>query len=231
MLLRKFSQHLKAQNWLAVFLDLIIVVSGIFIALQVTNYSKELEEKAVLKEKLATLLIEGQEIIANTETYPEQVEELIINSNKLIKIIESCKASDDFDSLLTSLDSYVSMGEDLRFNIEDAEKHSSLLTPQFRNQLRNYKSSINTLINHIIANRQLLFDMYILKSNYFGLRGSGITLTLNQPFEEICNKPDFIKYILLPKVTAEIEINLTSEAQKINIAFEEHIRRELESLD
>ena len=231
MLLRRFSQHLKAQNWLAVFLDLIIVVSGIFIALQVTNYSKELEEKAVLKEKLATLLVEGQEIIENTEAYPEQVKDLIINSDKLIKIIESCKTSDDFETLLSSLQSYVSMGEDLRFNIEDIEEHSSLLNPQFRNQLRTYKNSIDTLINHIIANRQLLLDMYILKSNYFGLRGASATLTLNQPLEEVCTKPDFTKYILLPKIIAEIEIKLTSEAQTLNIAFEENIKREFESLD
>ena len=41
MLLRRITQHVKDQNWFAVFLDFFIVVAGILIAFQITNWSAE----------------------------------------------------------------------------------------------------------------------------------------------------------------------------------------------
>ena len=40
MLLRRISKHVKDQNWFAVFLDFFIVVVGILIAFQITNWSQ-----------------------------------------------------------------------------------------------------------------------------------------------------------------------------------------------
>jgi len=38
MLLRRFSSHVRAENWFAVFLDLIVVVVGLFIGLQIDTW-------------------------------------------------------------------------------------------------------------------------------------------------------------------------------------------------
>jgi len=40
MLLRRISKHVKDQNWFAVFLDFFIVVVGILIAFQITNWNE-----------------------------------------------------------------------------------------------------------------------------------------------------------------------------------------------
>lgn len=40
MLLRSLTKHVKDQNWFAVFLDFFIVVAGILIAFQITNWSE-----------------------------------------------------------------------------------------------------------------------------------------------------------------------------------------------
>ena len=39
MILRRVIEHVKAQNWLAVFLDFVIVVIGVFIGMQVSNWN------------------------------------------------------------------------------------------------------------------------------------------------------------------------------------------------
>lgn len=39
MILRRLTEHVKAQNWLAIALDFIIVVMGVFIGLQVSNWN------------------------------------------------------------------------------------------------------------------------------------------------------------------------------------------------
>lgn len=40
MLLRRITEHVKAQNWTAVFIDLVIVVVGVFIGIQVANWNE-----------------------------------------------------------------------------------------------------------------------------------------------------------------------------------------------
>ena len=55
MLLRRITQHVKDQNWFAVALDFFIVVAGILIAFQITNWNEarlESEREIVLLERL-----------------------------------------------------------------------------------------------------------------------------------------------------------------------------------
>ena len=46
MLLRRITQHVKDQNWFAVLLDFIIVVAGILIAFQITNWNETRKDRA-----------------------------------------------------------------------------------------------------------------------------------------------------------------------------------------
>ncbi|MEZ6001216.1 hypothetical protein [Hyphomonas sp.] len=48
MLLRRFTEHVKAQNWTAVALDFVIVVLGVFIGIQVSNWNAANGERRAL---------------------------------------------------------------------------------------------------------------------------------------------------------------------------------------
>ena len=55
MILRRITEHVKAQNWFAVALDFAIVVLGVFVASQVTNWNegrKDREREQVYIERL-----------------------------------------------------------------------------------------------------------------------------------------------------------------------------------
>jgi hypothetical protein len=55
MILRRITEHVKAQNWFAVGLDFVIVVIGVFIGIQVSNWNAARAERAderVLLERL-----------------------------------------------------------------------------------------------------------------------------------------------------------------------------------
>ena len=55
MLLRRITEHVRDQNWFAVFLDFFIVVAGILIAFQITEWnerSKSSAREAVILEQL-----------------------------------------------------------------------------------------------------------------------------------------------------------------------------------
>jgi len=66
MILRRFIKHVRKQEWTAVFLDFIIVVMGIFVGLQVTNWSAARADRALEHEYLERLLVDVQLSIDTT---------------------------------------------------------------------------------------------------------------------------------------------------------------------
>ena len=63
MILRRITQHLKDQNWFAVWLDLIIVVVGVFIGIQVANWNDTQTERLDEHQYLLRLHDEVLELI------------------------------------------------------------------------------------------------------------------------------------------------------------------------
>ncbi|NNC37412.1 MAG: hypothetical protein HKO02_08140 [Hyphomonadaceae bacterium] len=62
MLLRSLTKHVKDQNWFAVFLDFFIVVTGILIAFQITNWNEAREDaknRELITDALITNLIDS----------------------------------------------------------------------------------------------------------------------------------------------------------------------------
>ena len=55
MLLRSITKHVREQNWFAVGLDFFIVVVGILIAFQITNWSETRNERKLESEYMALL--------------------------------------------------------------------------------------------------------------------------------------------------------------------------------
>jgi len=55
MILRRVIEHVKAQNWMAVALDFVIVVMGVFIGIQVANWNAEIADRRTETEYLRQL--------------------------------------------------------------------------------------------------------------------------------------------------------------------------------
>ncbi len=69
MLLRRFTEHVRKQNWFAVALDLIVVVVGIYIGLQADAWMSLQKDRALEREYLERLLADMEESIeAQRET-------------------------------------------------------------------------------------------------------------------------------------------------------------------
>ena len=56
MMLRRLMVHIKDQNWLAVWLDFLIVVLGVFIGVQVSNWNND-REVAIRQQEILTEMI------------------------------------------------------------------------------------------------------------------------------------------------------------------------------
>ncbi len=67
MLLRRITEHVKAQNWTAVTLDFVIVVVGVFIGIQVANWNDAQTAKHRKDEIIAALITDLEDAITVQE--------------------------------------------------------------------------------------------------------------------------------------------------------------------
>ena len=68
MILRRLTEHVKAQNWFAVALDFVIVVLGVFVAMQVSNWNAARSERAHADYLVSALHAEFKGIESELET-------------------------------------------------------------------------------------------------------------------------------------------------------------------
>ena len=95
MIIRRFTQHIKKQNWFAVGLDMMVVILGIFFGFQLTEWNEErisrTEEKLYLKRIQADIL----ESIERTEKGIEYMQRNANRSTVILRSLEKCNISTD----------------------------------------------------------------------------------------------------------------------------------------
>ncbi len=68
MILRRLTANLKAQNWTAIAIEFLIVVLGVFVGTQVSNWNDERKQKAETAHVLRGLRPELRNLIANFDS-------------------------------------------------------------------------------------------------------------------------------------------------------------------
>lgn len=87
MLLRRITEHVKAQNWTAVALDFVIVVVGVFIGIQVSNWNAARADNVRIERRLENLAedlradIIEVDYIANTAAWRSSAIVTVLNQS------------------------------------------------------------------------------------------------------------------------------------------------------
>ncbi|MBI1391940.1 MAG: hypothetical protein GC152_04285 [Alphaproteobacteria bacterium] len=95
MILRRLTQHVKDQNWVAVALDFLIVVLGVFIGLQISNWN---DARALDRLERNYLLQLKDEVAQNrrvTEYQIVYVDIVVETGKRALAYLESDRACDD----------------------------------------------------------------------------------------------------------------------------------------
>lgn len=80
MILRRITEHVKTQNWFAVGLDFLIVVVGVFIGIQVSNWNETVNDR---KREQAVLQAMLEDITATSSDLQEMLDINIAGSESL----------------------------------------------------------------------------------------------------------------------------------------------------
>lgn len=87
MLLRRFAKHVKDQNWFAVGLDVIVVIVGIFLGMQFTEWNDRMKDRDDSKEFLYRIYSELQDTERASSRVRQRRLELIKPLSEAARII------------------------------------------------------------------------------------------------------------------------------------------------
>lgn len=107
MILRRLTENVKSQNWFAVVLDFIIVVLGILIAFQITNWSTERAGRQVYDEALERVVAELRRDLAMQEWVREGIATELPVIQSALEDLRACRtgeaASANIEAAMTPL--------------------------------------------------------------------------------------------------------------------------------
>lgn len=94
MLLRRIRRHLEEQNWLAVGLDLAMVVLGVFLGIQVDAWNQQRIARAEEADYLARLLSDVDDSIALTDYYIDFMTSAAERATVVLRSLERCSVAE-----------------------------------------------------------------------------------------------------------------------------------------
>jgi hypothetical protein len=98
MLLRRFSEHVKGQNWFAVALDFLIVVFGVFIGFQLNTWNDNRKLDEAYAQARARLVAESEANITAIEALIRQNETTLPVVRGAIAAFESCDPGEESEA-------------------------------------------------------------------------------------------------------------------------------------
>ena len=125
MLLRSITKHVREQNWFAVFLDFFIVVAGILIAFQITEWNDERAERVQEREIVLQLISEAQETNVRIDT----------------------NAMKDFERLSAAMRAHVALKAESLTEEEAAQLHQDLMVLGPWGEAGYVTASLNRLVD------------------------------------------------------------------------------------
>lgn len=101
MLLRRFSKHVTDQNWFAVGLDVLVVIAGIFLGMQVTEWNDERKNKDAERTIIKRISAETNSGLKVIDSYLALHNQLIKRGLGLIQKLDKDKTCDLSDQELS----------------------------------------------------------------------------------------------------------------------------------
>ena len=199
MILRRLTKHVKDQNWFAVALDFVIVVAGILIAFQITNWSAARQDNLIYQQARTRVLEEAEVNFTQAQTFIARANEYQRAAESIIRDFQSCEAEPESEARLM-----IAM-QTLRFILTVAVRDDAIrlmltsdafldnISPEDRAFLSLYAQRVNTVSENqrfsesFQISRGVVQDNPVFRRTLDADSGDGLAgLVLNASYEEAC---------------------------------------------
>jgi hypothetical protein len=117
MILRRLSQSLKEQNWTAIWIEFVLLVAGVFLGIQVSNWNQAQKDRETSRAITENLHIDYAEIEAEGRKNKVQIEAAIQSIEDALALMRDPEKPLDGKALREKVD--------LMFNIPQALQESA----------------------------------------------------------------------------------------------------------
>lgn len=100
MLLRRFSKHVKDQNWFSIGLFFCIVVAGILTTLQIANWAAANQDREIYEQTRARVIEEARTNLTDAVTLKNSIYTYLDVVEALSRDLEKCDASSEAEERL-----------------------------------------------------------------------------------------------------------------------------------
>jgi len=242
MLLRKLTQHVKEQNWFAVGLDLVIVVVGVFIGIQVANWNDIQKDKAGLAASLERLDKEVSQNIDIIEEVLTNIEDGRERLDQSLEAMNDCAFSADAEAALEL--TLWDLVEDVQPNFANValdqlarnDRYQVLLSPTFQDDIGFYTGRLMEENEQLTSHYDNMWSHHVNHhpdiSAFFSAdteKYEGWGFKLDRPVAEICDDASFRnRFINTVGFYTSINtrlIRFREEAEKFKAALEKERKR------
>jgi len=250
MILRRVIKHVRNQEWTAVFLDFLIVVMGILLAFQITNWSAAQSDKAEYVRALDRLNVEIEANLAALDDLDAHSERSLKITKNAFDVLQTCIESEENQKVVSAglLNIMGTLGVHLRRNaLADLTTNSRLLAQQStqeRQRFTDLSFYFDLLLREARYVEELPMDARIQDNPIIGISGwkdggvkyfgvdfsrSSRQLVLNVPIDEACKNNQLIKSFytwerwqkVIPVLSRQLRKELVATQNQFQLRFEE----------
>ena len=226
MILRRLTQSFKEQNWTAIWIEFVLLVTGVFLGIQVQQWSNERSERKLEHVYLERIL---SDINLSIETNELNIERLMGISNGQILVVNSlrrCSLPDDQnDAFADGVSDIAKVGPSVFVlstmdEMLSAGKFSIIRNPKIRDTLNGlsrdakYQANIFTAIYAQLASASSTTSKRIIRiyEDHKTPFDPVIWSDLDLDFSALCRDKEFQAAVSNSSYLADAQISLNSRA-------------------
>jgi len=95
VILRRVIEHVRHQEWTAIWIDLVIVVVGVFIGIQVANWNEARADRTAYEAALERLGAEIDTNLASLDAFDKDIEGSLATGSRALTVLQSCVDSEE----------------------------------------------------------------------------------------------------------------------------------------
>ena len=210
MILRRITHHVKRQNWFAVCLDFCIVVVGILIAFQITNWNEARQDNLLYEQARQRVIEEAKLNLVLAQDHGARASAYQTAAREILNEFENCRSDVDAGARERLMERVKKLrfvlGADVRDDaitrIISSDSFLDNISPQdlttlstYARQLRRVADNIRFDYSYQIA-EDTLSDVPIFKRTSKADWGDGLmALVLTVSYQEACQNAQFNTFL------------------------------------
>ncbi|NNU16530.1 hypothetical protein HK107_09380 [Parvularcula sp. ZS-1/3] len=173
MILRRLTEHVRAQNWLAVGIDFVIVVVGVFIGIQVSNWNEVRQQRVEEAALIERLRVDFRRIGDDGERSRAFHESMVSDFRTLIEAVREGSFSEED---LPAIERALAFGDAFQTSADHSGTFTELLSSGRANLLQD-KQLLDLLVEY-----QDFLERFAVARDFFIGRSEVIQVSFSRHF-------------------------------------------------